>query len=117
MQRSLPVQDEPVYDEIVGLDLVAAMAPARRRRFHEQLAGIALPAPLVPSGLRPFLHLPPPEAATTTRARMAAAIAERVAATGAVSRDDLLAAGFAAADIARHFRGALRASGAARMAV
>ncbi len=109
----------PVYDELVGLgidEIAAGMTPERRRRFHEQLVGIAVPA-IVPSGLRPFMRLPAPEAATLTRARMASTIANLVAANGAVSRDDLIAAGFDEVDIIRHFRAALRASGAERMAV
>lgn len=112
-----PVSPE---DDGVGFDLdviAAAMTPARRRRFHEQLAGVALQPPIVPSGLKPFLHLPAPERATLTRARMAATIAERVAANGNVSRDDLLGAGFDDVDIQRHFREALRCARVDRMAV
>lgn len=103
-------------DDLVGLDLVATMSPERRRRFHEQIAGIPL-QPVVPSGLAPFLHLPPPEPATLTRARLAKTLQDLVAANGLVTRDDLVAAGFTPAEIERHFGEAKRIAGLARMAV
>lgn len=131
--------DEPLDEPTLPVFGVAMSEP-RRRRFHEQLAGIPLSgapcgalaacsasscryprcaagAALVPSGLAPFMRLPPPEAATLTRARLAQAIAERVAANGNVTHEELVAAGFDAADIAAHFRGALRAARVERMAV
>jgi alkylhydroperoxidase family enzyme len=95
---------------------VYGMTPERRRRFHEQLAGIPAETPVVPSGLGPFMHLPAPEPRTLTRARLAQTIAERVAADGRVTRDELLAAGFDEAEIREHFRAACRIAGAARMA-
>lgn len=125
----------PVYDELVGLepqeraqtepgrcgppdDWLPAMTPERRRRFHEQLAGIPLDRPaLLRSGLAPFLRLPAPEPRTLTRARLAATLASLVAANGTVTRDEILAAGFDAAEIHAHFRDASRIAGLARMVV
>lgn len=101
-----------------GIDEVAAgMTPARRRRFHEQLGGIAEDRPVLPSGLGPFMRLPAPEPRTLTRARLAQATASLVAANGSVTRDDLVAHGFDDAEIRDHFRDAARIAGLARMAV
>lgn len=107
-------------DDLVGIgDIVAAMPADRRRRFYEQLAGVPIEAtrPVVPSGLTPFMRLPAPEARTLTRARMAQAAANLLAANGSVTRDDLVAAGFDDAEIRDHFRAAARIAGLARMAV
>ena len=94
-----------------------AMTEPRRRRFHEQLAGIPADRPLLGSGLQAFMRLPVPEPRTLTRARMAATVAGLVAANGNVTREEILAAGFDEAEITAHFRGASRIAGLARMAV
>ena len=70
----------------------------------------------VRSGLEPFMTLPPTEARTLTRARLAAFIAERVAGWGGVTRDELLGGGFTQGQIDRLFDEALRISGVDRMA-
>ena len=103
------------FDDIVGLEPDLP----RRRRLVQQILGIPLAhsdeRPVVPSGLAAFQHLPPPEPRTATRARMAAEIVRAVAATGCVTRDDLLAAGFTTAEIAELFTEARRISGVERM--
>ena len=101
------------YDDIVGLDVTHP----RRQRLHEQLAGVALDKPRLPSGLAIYAMLPPPERATHLRSRMADVIARAVSAHGAVTRDDLLGAGFTSAEIVEHFTDACRAARVARMAV
>lgn len=100
------------YDDLIGLDL----PPARLQRLREQILGIPLDRPIVPSGLASFQHLPPPEPRTATRARMAAEIVRAVAATGCVTHDDLSAAGFTGAEIAQLFNEARRIAGVERMA-
>lgn len=101
------------YDDLVGLDL----EHPRRRRFSEQLAGIALQRPRLPSGIALFSRLPAAEPPTHVRTRMAATIAERVAASGNVTHDDLVAAGFTGEEIAQHFTDARRAARVDRMVV
>jgi len=95
--------------------VAAAMTPARRRRFSEQLLGLPADRPVVPSGLAPFLLVPPPEARTLTRARLAALLQALVAGNGHVTRDELLSAGFSPREIDNHFRAASRIAGLARM--
>ena len=73
-------------------------------------------AATVRSGLAPFMKLPPEEPRTLTRARMAAFIAERVAATGQVTHDELLGGGFTAHQIDTLFDEAKRIAGVDRMA-
>lgn len=111
------MKNQPADDSLPVFGV--AITEPRRRRFHEQLAGIPADAtqPVVPSGLAPFMHLPAPEAATLTRARMAALVQSLVAANGQITRDELLGAGFDEREIARHFAGARRIAGVARMAV
>lgn len=110
-----------------GRDAFADKIGAMARRLKDRpvklqafLAGLGhqtvLTRPGVASALAPFLKLPPPEARTQKRARMAKVINECVAAKDCVTREDLEAAGFSGAEIADLFREALRASGAARMA-
>lgn len=100
------------YDDLIGLDL----PPARLQRLREQILGIPLDRPIVPSGLASFQYLPPPEPRTATRARMAAEIVRAVAATGCVTHDDLMAAGFTGAEITQLFTEARRIAGVERMA-
>lgn len=124
-------------DELIGNDVnanpdpardpfardLAAMAqglkdrPAKLQAFISGLAhqGV-LTRPAVASALAPFLKLPPPEPRTHKRARMARLISETVAATGQVTRDDLLGGGFSEADLTTLFRDALRVSDVQRMA-
>ena len=127
------------YDDIVGLDIeqgaqlalcelprlakpqAAAARPSqdealarRRTHFAGQLTG-NVERPIIPSGLAPYLHLPAPEPRTLTRARMAAAIAQLVAGSGQVTRDDLVASGFTPAEIADLFTEARRISGVEKM--
>ena len=98
------------YDDIVGLEL----DHPRRAHFAGQLSG-HVERPIIPSGLAPYLHLPAPEPRTLTRARMAAAIAQLVAGSGQVTRDDLVASGFTSAEIADLFSEARRISGVEKM--
>ncbi len=98
---------EPVtYDDIVGLELTHP----RRRHFIGQLTGNVGPVPILAAGLAPFRTLPPAEAPTATRTRMAAEIARAVAANGCITREELLAAGFTEGEIAHHFTDARRAA-------
>lgn len=108
---------QPTLDDLVGYDAELAMSPARRQRFHEQLAGIPADPLKVPAGLAPFMRLPAPEPATLVRARMAETIARLVSANGNVTRDELLAAGFEPAELAAHFTAARRIARVDRMAV
>lgn len=103
-------------DDLVGLDLVAAMTPARRDHFFGQLTG-NVSRPMIPAGLAPFLHLPPEEPRTLTRARMAAAMAQIFPANGRVTDDDLVACGFTRAQIAELSAEALRISRVAEMVI
>ena len=73
--------------------------------------------PIVPAGLSPFMRLPDPEPRTIVRARMAELIARVYSATGCVTRDDLLGAGFTAAEIEEHFTAAKRIARVADMQV
>lgn len=101
------------YDDLVGLDV----DHPRVRRFHQQIAGIALHRPTLPAGLAVFARLPPPEPPRHVRTRMAAEIARAVAASGCVTYDDLVAAGFTSEEITAHFTDARRAARVGRMAV
>lgn len=121
-----------MYDDRIGNDsnvhsTFAASLAARARGLKREpaklqgfLAGLAyqglLTQPAVASALAPFMKLPKPEPRTNTRARMAKTISECVAAKDCVTREDLEAAGFSAAEITSLFREALRASGVVRMA-
>lgn len=103
-------------DDLVGLDLVAAMTPARLRHFQAQLSINGIPRPVIPSGLAHLLHLPgDPEPRTLTRARMAAEIERCVSAHGCVTRENLEAAGFTGAEIAELFTEARRIARVERM--
>lgn len=99
-------------DELVGLDLVAAMPPARRAHFYSQI-GSGIARPIVPGGLAPFMHLPDTEPRTLTRARMAAEIARAMSANGCVTEQDL--AGFDPADVRDLFHEAKRIARVDRM--
>ncbi len=101
------------FDDIVGLDV----EHPRVRRFNEQVAGIAIQRPQLPSGLAVYAILPPPEAVTQLRTRMAAVIAEVFATNGNVTHDDLTRAGFTGKEIATHFTAARRAARVERMVV
>jgi len=94
-----------MHDRLIGLDDYG-FDRARFDRFVDQLNGHPAPRPLLAAGLAPFRTLPPPEPPTHTRTRRAAAIAEAVAANGHVTRDELPACGFTAAEIAAHFTAA-----------
>jgi hypothetical protein len=112
---------QPLFDDLVGLDLVATFDKPRMDRFIDQIRGYTAPQPLLPrdfhkAGLAPFRTLPPQEPPTHTRTRMAAAIAEAVAANGNVTREELLARGFTVDEIATHFTEARRAARVERMA-
>ena len=101
-------------DDLVGLDLVAKMTPARRNHFHHQIMG-TVARPIVPAGLAPFMTLPPAEPRTLVRARMAAEIARAFSAEGCVTRQGLEAAGFTVAEIETHFTDARRIARVDRM--
>ena len=73
-------------------------------------------AAVVRSGLAPFMKLPKEEARTLTRARMAAFIQERCAASNNVTRDELLGAGFTQHQIDTLFDEAKRIAGVDRLA-
>ena len=103
-------------DDLIGLDLVATFDKPRMERFIDQLRGHTLPPVRLPAGLAPYRTLPPAEPPMHTRTRMAAAIAAAVAATGCVTRDDLLARGFTGEEIATHFTAARRAARVVDMA-
>lgn len=60
------------------------------------------------SGLAPYMTLPPAEADRLVRARMAELIELRVAAANCITHEELLAGGFTAAEINRHFHAAKR---------
>lgn len=114
--------EQIAFDHLVGLDLDGTqmqprLHPARLRRLHEQIAGIALDRPTLPAGLSVFSRLPPPEPPRHVRTRMADAIARAVAASGCVTYDDLVAAGFTGEEITAHFTDARRAARVERMAV
>jgi len=68
------------------------------------------------SGLAPYMTLPPAEADRLVRARMAELIELRVAAANCITREELLAGGFTAAEITKHFHAAKRIARVARMA-
>jgi hypothetical protein len=111
----------PVHDAFAAA--LAAQArglkdkPAKLQGFLDGLAHQGLlTQPGVASALAPFMKLPPPEARTNKRARMAKVISDSVAAKECVTREDIEAAGFSGADIDELFREALRASGVERMA-
>jgi len=57
--------------------------------------------------LRPFRKVPRADPPEGVRARMAEFLQHRYAAAGQITRDDLVAAGFTAPDIDRHFPDAL----------
>lgn len=69
------------------------------------------------SGLQQFMTLPEAETKRLVRARMAQLIAQTVAGTGCITRDDLIAGGFSPDEIAEHFNEAKRAARVAGMAV
>lgn len=106
-------------DDLIGFDLPAGIK-ANPRALRRIVNGLALQGVLggspVPSGLEPFMTLPPAEARTRTRARMAELIQRRVAADGNVTRQDLEAAGFDDAEIRELFGEARRIAGVERMA-
>lgn len=110
-----------MVDDLVGLDLVATFDKPRLDRFLDQLNGHPLPKVRLPDlhkgGLAPFRTLPPAEPPMHTRTRLAAAIAEAVAANGHVTRDELLARGFTGEEIATHFSAAKRAARVERMSL
>ena len=60
---------------------------------------------------------PPPEPVRRLRQRMADLIVRRVSAAGNITRNELLAGGFTADEIERHYPQALRRSGVARLGV
>lgn len=60
---------------------------------------------------------PPPESGRRLQQRMADLIVRRVSAAGNVTRDELLAGGFTAGEIERHYPQALRRSGVARLGI
>lgn len=95
--------------------LLATFDKPRLDRFIDQIRGYTAPRPLLPAGLAPFRTLPPAESPMHTRTRMAAAIAEAVAANGNVTREELLARGFTVEEIATHFTEAKRAARVERM--
>lgn len=110
-----------------GRDAFADKIGAMARRLKDRpvklqafLAGLGhqavLTRPGVASALAPFLKLPPPEARTQKRARMAKLISELFAANGQVTDTDLLGAGFSKSDIATLKDEAGRIAGVARMA-
>ncbi len=111
-------------DDLVGLDLIAAMTPARRDHFCTQI-GSGIPRPLLPAGpsallragLAPFLHLPPEEPRTITRARMAEAMARIFPANGRINDEDLVACGSTRAQITDLSAEALRISRVAEMVI
>lgn len=106
-----------MLDDLIGLDIINTMTPARRDRFLDQLAGVPAPQHKLPAGLAPFRTLPPPEAPKFVRTRLAAAIAEAVAANGNVTRDELLSRGFTPADLELHFTAARRAARVSAMTI
>lgn len=67
-------------------------------------------------GLAPYMTLPPAEAERLVRARMAELIVLRCAAAGCITHEELLAGGFTAAEITRHFHAAKRAARVVEMA-
>lgn len=60
---------------------------------------------------------PPPESHRRLQKRMADLIVRRVSAAGNVTREELLAGGFTADEIAQHYGQALRRSGVARLGI
>lgn len=71
----------------------------------------------ITSGLQQFMTLPEAETKRRVRARMAQLIAQTVAGTGCITRDDLIAGGFSSEEITEHFTEAKRAARVAGMAV
>ena len=69
------------------------------------------------SGLQQFMTLPEAESKRRVRARMAQLIAQTVAGTGCITREDLIAGGFSSEEIAEHFTEAKRAARVAGMAI
>ena len=112
------------FDDLVGLDIEATaqrvlskLTLAHQLRMQDQLAGVPLDRPRLPTGLAPYRRLPSAEPASHVRARMAQLIAQRVSASGAVTREDLVSGGFDDDQIARHFAAAVRCARAEQMAV
>lgn len=119
--------DDRIGQDPPGLDLSPKLAAhlAHLAEHHPaRLAGVvnglahsdAHLAAVVRSGLAPYMKLPKEEARTLTRARMAAFIQERCAASNSVTRDELLGAGFTAREIDELFDEAKRIAGVDRMA-
>lgn len=111
-------------DDLIGFELPDGIK-ANPRALRRIVNGLALQGVLggplwskgaVPSGLEPYMTLPPAEARTRTRARMAELICQRVAADGNVTRQDLEAAGFDETEIRELFPEARRIAGVDRMA-
>ena len=69
------------------------------------------------SGLQQFMTLPEAESKRRVRARMAQLIAQTVAGTGCITREDLIAGGFSSEEISEHFTEARRAARVSRMAI
>lgn len=121
-----PVLQPPFlpFDDLVGLDIEATaqrvlskLTLAQQLRLQDQLAGVSIERPRLPAGLAPYRRLPAAEPASHIRARMAQLIAQRVSATGAVTREDLVSGGFDEQQIARHFAEAVRCARVEQMAV
>lgn len=88
-------------------------------KLRAVLNGLALDGTLrrcrLPAGLAPMMRLPGPEPERRVRARMAELIQCCIAASGGITRDELLG-GFTAAQIDRHAAAAARIAGVADMA-
>lgn len=119
--------DDRIGQDPPGLDLspklaahLAHLAEHHPARFAAAVNGLAHSdrhlAAVVRSGLAPFMKLPAEEARTLTRARMAAFIQERCAASNSVTRDELLGGGFTPHQIGTLFDEAKRIAGVERMA-
>lgn len=112
------------FDDLIGLDIeataqrvLAHLTQAEQLRLQSQIAGVTIQRPRLPAGLAPYQRLPAAEPASHIRARMAQLIAQRVSATGAVTREDLVSGGFDDAQITRHFAEAVRCARVDQMAV